>query len=115
MEVFDNMKIRCVEDDDFYYSRNVNHACGELFLLECDNVFVITSTNYIDEEVRQYYAVCPNCGYMVLLDDNLLSDEMKFIADYKSSIDYCLFKKNNLRSQLLHLEKISPSVRVRKI
>lgn len=115
MEVFENRSIRCVEDDDFIYSRNVNHACGGVFLLDGDNVFVIIGTNYIGEEVRQYYTICPNCGYIVLLDEEQLSNEMKEAALYKLSFDSYLYKKNNLRSELTYLESISPSVRVRKI
>ena len=115
MEVFENKYIKCIEDNDFIYSRNVNHACGNSFLLESDNVFVTVFTNHIDEEVRQYYALCPNCGYIILLDDKMLSDDIKAIADYVYSVDNFLYKKNNLRSELFYLEKNSPSVKVRKI
>jgi len=115
MEVFDNFNIKCTEDNDFIFNRNVNHACGKTFLLDKDSVFVIKSINYFGEDILQYYTVCPNCGYIVLLNEEQLSNEMKEVALYKLSLDSCLYKKNNLISELIYLESISPSVRVKKI
>ena len=115
MEVFDNFNIKCCEDKEFIYNRNVSHACGRTFLLDNDNVFVIKSSDYFGEEVLQYYTICPDCGYIVLLDSDKLSNGMKEEALYKLSMDYYLYKKNNLRSELIYLESVSPSVRVRKL
>ena len=115
MEVLDNINIKCSEDSDFIYNRNVIHACGKDIFLDSDNVFVIKSSNYFGEDIFQYYTICPNCGYIVLLDEDELSNEMKEKALYKLSMDSYLYKKNNLRSELIYLECISPSIRIKKI
>ena len=115
MEVFDNINVKCCEDNDFICNRNVIHACGKNILLDIDSIFVIKSCDYFGEEILQFYTICPYCGYIVLLDCNKLSDEMKETALYKLAIDRYLYKKNNLRSELIYLESISPSMRIRKL
>ena len=97
------------------YWRNVSHACGKNISLDNDNVFAIKCTNDIDEEIKQYYTICPNCGYIVLIDEKKIPDKIKEYAEYKLSTDGYSYKKNNLRSELIYLESIRPCVRVKKI
>jgi len=63
--------------------------------------------------------MCPNCGYLVLLDSSILNNSIKKEAENKNNIDPYLFRKNNVLSELINLEmqskKISGPIRKRVI
>lgn len=103
--------VRCIENDDFFISERGLEGCGNEFLLDKDSVFEKSLPYYLDEILVQYYTLCPNCGCMVLLDENELSDEIKEEARNKSMNDSLLFRKNVLRSELINLKRQSRMVR----
>ena len=53
---------------------------------------------------------------MININEELLDEDVKTLAREKNSLDRYLFRKNELRSELIHLESISNSKkRVKKI
>lgn len=108
--------IKCEKDDEFVFSRNVTNSCGNVVKLDNDNVYEIISVDYDGEYKEQFYTLCPNCGYMININEELLNEDVKTLAREKNSLDRYLFRKNELRSELIHLESISnPKKRVKKI
>ena len=63
--------------------------------------------------IGQYYTICPNCGYIILLDENVLPEEIKLSARGLKEEDPLLFRKNELKSELIYLESITPKVKAR--
>lgn len=106
--------VRCIENDNFSLNERGLEGCGNEFLLDKDSVFVTSLPYYLDEVLIQYYTLCPNCGYMVLLNENELSDEIKEEAKNKSMNDPFLLRRNALRSELINLERRSRLVRSMK-
>lgn len=100
--------INCKEDKKFEQDRNLTHSCNSLFSLDESNIFYVESLYYGDEIIGQYYTICPNCGYIVMLDEEKLSLEQMKSAQKSYKEDYFQFKKNNLISQLINLESRSP-------
>ena len=98
--------IKCTSDSEFMFDRRVKRACGCEFILEDDNVFEIESL-CCDEVIKQYYTICPYCGYLVLVDTAILSNSMRNSAEYKNNLDPYLFRKNNVLSELMNLEMVS--------
>lgn len=114
----DNIIVRCMEDDDFVFDRPFNHSCHQEFILNRDNIFRADGSDYEGDLLVQYYAICPNCGYMVLLDENLLSNEIKKESEKKNE-DLLLYRKNYLISELIYLNSLTKNYygmkRVKKI
>lgn len=107
------MVINCVEDNMFEQDRKILHSCYSQITLQRENVFYVESLGYGDEIIGQYYTICPNCGYMILLNENKLLDEIKLYARTLKEEDPLLFRKNELKSQLIHLENVRPKVKAR--
>lgn len=105
--------INCVEDNVFEQDRQILHSCNSIFTLEEQNIFYVESLSYGDDIIGQYYTICPNCGYLVLLNENILSLEQKISAQEKYISDPLLYRKNNLKSQLIYLESQTPLVAAR--
>lgn len=101
----ERLTIECKEDNKFEYGRSIIHCCNSSFLLEKENVFYVETLGYGDEMVGQYYTICPNCGYIVLLDEIDLPNELRINAEEKNKIDPYLHKENDLISQLIHIRK----------
>ena len=59
------------------------------------------------------HLICPNCGYIILLDEKILSEEIKLSARGLKEEDPLLYRKNNLKSELIYLESITPKVKER--
>ena len=74
---------------------------------------VIGPMLYDDFVIGQYYTICPNCGYIILLDENILPEEIKLSARGLKEEDPLLYRKNNLKSELIYLESITPKVKAR--
>ena len=100
--------IDCREDNKFEQDRIILHSCNRTFILEEENIFYAEALGYGDEIIGEYYTICPYCGYLVLLNEKDLSDTLKLVAKQTYSEDPYLYKKNSLKSQLIHLESISP-------
>ena len=77
------------------------------------NIFYVETSIYDDFTIGQYYTICPNCGYIILLDENILSEEIKLSARRLKEEDPLLYRKNNLKSELIYLESITPKVKAR--
>lgn len=109
----DKIIINCREDKKFEQDRKVIHSCYSEIELQKENVFYVETVVFEDFTIGQYYTICPNCGYIILLDENILSEEFKISARNLKEEDPLLYKKNELRSQLIYLESITPKVRAR--
>ena len=105
--------VNCIEDKKFEQDRKIARCCYNSFSLEKENVFYVETTIFEDFKIGQYYTICPNCGYIVLLNKEELPEELKFIAEKTNEEDPFLYRKNNLRSELIHLESITPKAKVR--
>ena len=109
MEEFKNIEIRCKKNDDFSHMRNVDYSCGCKFTIDVDDVYSVGTIDYFGQDIYEYYVICPICGHINKLDEGLLSEDIKKSANNKSKIEPFLYRKNNLRSELIYLERISPS------
>ena len=109
----EQIKVNCIEDNKFEQDRKILHCCYSEITLQRENVFYVETLLYCEEMIGEYYTICPNCGYMILLDENMLSEEIKLFARNTEKDDPLLFRKNELRSQLIHLESITPKVKAR--
>lgn len=105
--------INCEEDKKFERDRKVIHSCYSEIELKKENVFYVESVIFDDFIIGQYYTICPNCGYMILLEENILPEEIKLSARIAQNEDPLLFRKNALKSELIYLEKVVPKVRIR--
>ena len=105
--------VKCTQDNKFEQERRIVHSCNNEFKLEKENIFYVESLGYFDDVIGQYYTICPNCGYIVMLDKQMLPDDLKLIAEVTNKEDPLLYKKNNLKSELIYLESITPKVRTR--
>jgi len=109
----DKIVINCKEDKKFEPDRTVLHSCYSEIELQKENIFYVETSIYDDFNIGQYYTICPNCGYIILLDENILSEEIKLSARGLKEEDPLLYRKNNLKSELIYLESITPKVKAR--
>lgn len=100
--------ISCSEDDRFQQDRKVTRSCNRTFALDESNIFYVESLGYFDDIIGEYYTICPHCGYLVLLEENSLSNELKLSAEASYREDSYQYRKNSLMSQLIHLESMTP-------
>lgn len=99
--------ISCSEDDRFIQDRKVTYSCNRMFSLDESNVFYVEGLGYFDDIVGEYYTICPHCGYLVLLNKNSLSSEIRIGAEDSYREDPHQYHKNSLISQLIHLESMT--------
>lgn len=109
----DKIIINCIEDKKFEQDRKVVHSCYSEIELQKENIFYVEASIYEDYVIGQYYTICPNCGYIILLDENILSEEIKLLARGLKEEDPLQFRKNNLKSELIYLESITPKVKAK--
>ncbi len=109
----DKIIINCKEDKKFEQDRKVVHSCYSEVELQKENVFYVESSVYDDFTIGQYYTICPNCGYIILLDEKKLPEEVKQTARLLKEEDPLLYRKNNLKSELIYLESVTPKVKAR--
>ena len=100
--------VSCSEDDRFQQDRRITHSCNRTFALDESNIFYVEALGYFDDIIGEYYTICPHCGYIVLLDENSLSNELRFNAQGSYREDHYQYHKNSLRSQLIHPESMTP-------
>ena len=98
------MNIKCSIDDKLEFTRRIIDSCGEKFSITKEKIYQLNTVNYFGESVEQFYTICPNCGYLVYLDKNLLSEEEKEYARDKSRDEELLFLRNNILSELMNTE-----------
>jgi len=107
--------VKCSIDNKFERDRKIVHSCNNEFILTKENIFYVETSIYEDYIVGQYYTVCPVCGYMVYLDKEMLPDELKISAQSTNKEDPLEFRKNELKSELINLNYITPKVKRRVI
>lgn len=104
------MNIRCSnnnDNDEALFDRRVLYPCLTNFELDENNVFQIMQIDYFDNDVEQFYTICPNCGYLILLPDEILSEKIKAEARRKTLEVPFLFMINSLTSELINLKRKS--------
>lgn len=97
-----NRIIKCEEKGDFYYYNDFN-PCDEEFLLDEEKIYVRECVEFYGEPIKQYYTICPNCGYLVCIDEKNLTEADKMLAELRSE-EYYIFHKNKLRGKLIHYD-----------
>ena len=105
MEDFKHVMIKCKKDEEFAFTRNVNYSCGCEFEVGENDIYSISFPDYEGVEKKQYYVVCPNCGYINLIDNKMFSLEEK---NTDSEFDVYQYRKNNLKSELIYLDRVAP-------
>lgn len=108
-----NIIINCKEDEKFIQERKVIHSCYRDIELQKENVFYVETLICDDFIIGQYYTICPNCGYIILLDESILSEEIKLSARKLKEEDPLLYRKNNLKSELIYLDSITSKIKIR--
>lgn len=76
--------------------------CGENFIIKEEEIFVDPMSN-----LYRYYQLCPHCGYIVNIPNDILSEGIKKRIEDRCSIDDKLFRKMFLYSELFSLDKNS--------
>ncbi len=99
-----NIIVDCKKNSEFEEHNKLPYSCNRLFLLDKSDVFYLETPGYFDDIISDYYAICPYCGYFVLLDKKVLPEEWKEKARENYKIDDYQYQKNLLISQLIHLE-----------
>lgn len=107
--------VKCSVDNKFEQERKITHSCNNEFTLSKENIFYVETSIYDDYVIGQYYTVCPVCGYMVHLDKDNLPEELKISAKNANKEDPLEFRKNELKSQLINLNYITPKVKRRTV
>lgn len=102
--------VSCSEDDRFLRDRKIIHSCNRTFSLDESNIFYVEALGYFDDIIGEYYTICPHCGYLVLLNENSLSSELKLSAKSSYREDPYQYHKNSLISQLIYLESMTPKI-----
>lgn len=97
-------KIECRENSDDFFNSNVYGNCHSMIDVNSDNLYAVDDINYFGDILYKYYTICPNCGYMVFIDDEILDNDIMRCARNKNSKEMYLYRKNVLRSELINLE-----------
>ena len=114
----EEVKVKCRENNILYSGvlDRYRKACGEDVSVNMDNLFFVHDVGYFSEDIERYYVLCPNCGYMVLVDNDLLSLNMKDCAKDKNNMHSYVFRKNKLMSEIMYydyLERNEKKVKTR--
>ena len=105
------LEVKCVKDDDFNLERRVGYSCGSTFDVEKNEIFSAPAFDYFDEPIREYYAMCPICGRINKIMKSEIPDDIKEEIDYYCREEKFLYKKNNLVSEFIYLNMISPPIK----
>ena len=98
--------VKCKKDNMFEFGRNVGYSCGREFIVKENDISSISFPDYEGEEKKQYYVMCPNCGYINILNENILSEEAREEANQRNENIPFQYRMNNLKSELVYLEGI---------
>ena len=101
-----NMIVRCRKSGFFNHARNVESSCNCNFMINEEDIFSILSPGYFEDDERDYYVICPICGYINVIDSKELSDDTKNRINIRSDAEPFLYRKNNLRSEIIYLDRI---------
>ncbi len=105
--------VKCTFDDRFIglYGEERGYSCGENFLLEPNNIYKILGVDYFGDDLTQYYSICPKCGCMTLLDDDVITAEEKLVADKNLEENPYMLLMNRLKSEFIYLQMSGKKVR----
>lgn len=97
------IQIICDKDYTSRISRpGITSPCGESFIINEEDIFVNPNNSF-----KYYFHICPNCGYIVIIPIELLTEEIRNRIDERCQKDANLFRKMYLYSELLFLDKKS--------
>lgn len=74
--------------------------CGEMFYLKEEDIFI-----YDKNLINRFYTICPHCGYIVRVTNNMLSEGIIKRIESRCMKDKDLFHKKYLYSELFSLDK----------
>lgn len=98
-----NLEIDCCDNESILNSNEYElPKCIKKIRVREDDIFINP-----DNEIDRYLLICPHCGKIVNVNDNLLSDEVKLRIEKRCQSDPYLFKKMCLNSELQLLKNIS--------
>ena len=105
------MIIKCIDDDNFEFTRRVTTSCNLEFEHDPDSIYQIKCVDHFGESAEQFYTICPRCGKIVLINDKELTEYEKEYAREKTEEDPCLYQKNNILSEYINVCNRSTKVR----
>ena len=105
-----NLEIACNLEDEYIklmietrlYRPENTAPCGEKFTIKEEEIFVNPS-----DHLYRYYQLCPHCGYIVNIPNEILSAGIKQRIEERCQKDEKLFRKMYLYSELFSLDKTS--------
>ena len=106
------LTIKCEENKDFDFYGD-NEACDEVFLIDERKIYVRESIDYFGEPVKYYYTICPNCGHLICIDESVLTEEDKIMAELRSE-EFYIHEKNKLRGRLIHIDYLEKKEKKKK-
>ena len=88
------MNIQCKDYNlDFGDSHSI--ICGKTFQIDANNIYMIELLNCFGEETkRYYYTICPTCGNLCIIDENLLLEEEKEKITKRMQVNSSLHLEN---------------------
>lgn len=73
--------------------------CAATFIIKEDNIFVRPN-----DDIYKYFYLCPKCGYMINIPNEIIPMGMQKRIDERCSCDEYLYRKMELKSELRSLE-----------
>ena len=107
-----DLEITCLLEDEYIETMIDTRLNRQKGTTACKNNFIIKESEIFvnpDDSLYRYYQVCPNCGYIVNIPKEILSEGIRQRIETRCSKDENLFRKMYLYSELFHLDKISTS------
>ena len=102
-----DLEIKCIFNNDTLERPNNTRPCFGLFKVKEEDIFI----NYNSKDYR-YYHICPHCGFIVNIPENILTEGIKKRIEDRCKKDFMLFRKMELYSELYSLdEKVRPGQR----
>lgn len=99
-----DLEIKCVFDNDDLKRPYNTNPCSEFFYIKEEDIFI----NPNSKDYR-YYQVCPHCGFIVNIPDNVLSEGIKKRIEDRCKEEPMLFRKMELYSELYSLDNSTKS------
>lgn len=95
-----DLEIKCFFSEEEPLVRpNNTEPCNEFFTIKEEEIFIdFNLTSY------RYYQLCPKCGFMVNIPNDVLSEGVKKRIEDRCKDDPALFRKMQLYSELYSLE-----------
>ena len=105
-----NLELVCNNDININLTRPEHtNPCGKTFYVNEEEIFVDSKNSLF-----RYYQLCPHCGYIVHIPNNMLPYKIRKKIEERCSKDSNLFRKMYLYSELFSLDKSVFSI-IRKL